>query len=119
MWKSVFARVDYQLATKYHQLREQQIPRILAAKEALVDWAETVSTTKHRQYRVHLNRAQHAATTWSDAERRMAIEHLEHEIHPVIYVKCKHFSKLFQHHEQQPIQEVGTKGIGSQSLSAK
>jgi len=42
--------------------------------EAVVYWAEKDSTTKHRQFQVHLNRAQQAAITWSDADHQKAIE---------------------------------------------
>jgi len=67
--------------------------------EALVYGAEKVSTTKRRLFKVGLNRARQAATTWSDADRQKAIERLEREIHQVTPAKRKLFDKLFQCHE--------------------
>jgi hypothetical protein len=67
--------------------------------EALVYGAEKVSSTKRRQFQVRLNRAQQAATTWSDADRQKAIERLEREMHHVTPAKHKLFDKLFSHHE--------------------
>jgi len=68
---------------------------------------------------VRLNRAKQAATIWSDADRQRAIERLEREIHQVTPAKHKLFDKLFQHHERQPLQEVGTKAPGPRSIFAK
>jgi hypothetical protein len=72
--KSVKAKVDDVLATEFYQLREQKIHKIRAAMEALVYWAEMVSTTKCRIFQVCLNRTQQAATTWSDADCQKGIE---------------------------------------------
>jgi len=119
MSRSAKAKVDDLLATESHQLREQKIHKIRAAIEALVYGAEKVSSTKRRQFQVRLNRARQAATIWSDADRQKAIERLEHEIHQVIPAKLKLFDKLFQHHEQQLLQELGTKGTGPRSIFAK
>jgi len=44
---------------------------------------------------------------------------LEREIHQVTPAKRKHFNKLFQHHERQLLQEVGTKATGPRSIIAK
>jgi hypothetical protein len=99
MLKSVKTKVDDLLATECHQLREQKIHRIRAAMEALVYGAEKVSTTKHRVFQVRLNRAQQAATNWSDADRQKAFERLDREIHQVTPEKRKVFDKLFHRHE--------------------
>jgi len=57
MSKSAKAKVDEQLARESHQLREQRIHKIHAAMEVLVYEAEKFTTTKPRQFQVHLNRA--------------------------------------------------------------
>jgi hypothetical protein len=44
---------------------------------------------------------------------------LEREIHQVTPAKPKLFDKLFQHHERQLLQEVGTKATGSKSKFAQ
>jgi len=119
MSKSAKDKVDDLLAKESHLLREQNIHKIRAALEAVVYGAEKVSTTKHRQFQVRLNRAWQAATTWSDADRQKAIEHLEREIHQVTPAKCKLFDKLFERHERQLLQEVGTKATGPRSKFAK
>jgi len=119
MLKSAKAKVDEQLATESHQLREQMIHTIRAAMEVQVYRAEKVTTSKRRQFQVRLNRAQQAATKWSEADRQRAIERLEREIHQMTPVKRKLFDKLFQHHEQQLLQEVGTKATGPRSIFAK
>lgn len=93
MTQTANAKVDNLLATESDLLRQQKIHNIPASIEAHVYQAEKVSTTKHSQYGVRLNRAQHAATTWSDADDQKVIEHLEHEIHPVTPVECKLFDK--------------------------
>ena len=46
MTKSVKAKVDEQLATESHQLREQEIRIIRAAMEVQVYGAEKVTTSK-------------------------------------------------------------------------
>jgi len=119
MSKSEKAEVDDLLATESYQLREQKIHKICAAMEAHVYGAENVSSTKCRKCQVRLNRAWQAATTWSDADRQKAIEHLEREIHQVTPAKCKLSDKLFQHHERQLLQEVGTKATGPRSVFSK
>jgi len=68
---------------------------------------------------VRLDRARQAATIWSDADRQRAIERLEREIHQVTPAKRKLFNKLFQHHERQLLQEVGTKATGPRSIFVK
>jgi len=84
-----------------------------------VYWAEKVSTIKHWQFQVHLNRARQAATTWSDADCQKAIERLECEIHLVTPAKRKHFDKLFECHERQLLQEVGTKATSPRNKFGK
>jgi len=44
---------------------------------------------------------------------------LEREIHQVTPAKCKLHDKLFQHHERQLLQEVGTNAAGPRSIFAK
>jgi hypothetical protein len=81
--------------------------------------AEKGSTRKRRQFQVPLNRALQAATTWSDADRQNAMERFEIEIHHVTPAKRKHVDELFQYHERQLLQEVGTKSTGPKSIFAK
>jgi hypothetical protein len=119
MSKSAKAKVDEQLATESHQLREQKIHKIRAAMEVLVYGAEKVTTSKRRQFQVRLKIARQAATKWSEADRDRAIERLEREIHQMTPVKRKLFDKLFQHHQRQLLQEVGTKATGPRSTFAK
>ena len=59
------------------------------------------------------------ATTWSDADRQKAIERLESKIHQVTTATRKLFDKLFQRHERQLLQEVGTKATGPRRNFAK
>jgi len=87
--------------------------------EVQVYGAEKVTTSKRRQCQVRLNRARQPATKWSEGDRQRAIEQLEREIHQMIPVKPKLFDKLFQHHERQLLQEVGTKATGPRSIFAK
>ena len=68
---------------------------------------------------MRLNIAQQAATIWSDADRQRAIERLERKIPQVTPAKHNLFDKLFLHHEQQPLQEVGSKAIGPRGIFAK
>ena len=68
---------------------------------------------------MRLKCALHAATKWSEADRDRAIERLEHEIHQMTPLKRKLFDKLFQHHERQLFEEVGTKAAGPRSTFAK
>ena len=81
MSKSAKTKVDNLFAKECNQLHEQRIYKIYAAMEAVVYGAEKVPTTKRRQFQVRLNRAQQAATTWSDADGQKAIERLERKIH--------------------------------------
>jgi len=87
--------------------------------EAVAYGAEKVSTPKRRQFQVRLNRARQAATTWSDADRQKAIEQLERRNPSNDTAKRKLFDKLFQRHERQLLQEVGTKATGPRSNFAK
>jgi len=87
--------------------------------EVQVYGAEKVTTSKRKQCQVHLNRARQPATKWSEADRQRVMERLEREIHQMTPVKYKLFDKLFQHHERQLLQEVGTKATGPRSIFAK
>ena len=62
MSKSAKAKVHKLLAREYHHLREQKIHEIRAAMEVQLYGAEKLTTSKPRQFQVHPNRAQHAAT---------------------------------------------------------
>jgi hypothetical protein len=108
MSKSAKTKVDDLLVTESLQLREHKIHKIRAAIRALLYWAKKVSTTKLRLIQVGLNRSRQAVTTWSADDGQIAIEQLEREIHHVTPAKSKHFNKLFQCHERQLLQEVGT-----------
>jgi hypothetical protein len=66
-----------------------------------------------------MNRAQQAATKWSEAARNRAIERLELDIHLMTLAKCKVFNELLQHNERQLLQEVGTKATSRRSTFAK
>jgi len=57
MSKSAKAKVNEQLARESHPLREQKIHKFRAAMEVLVYRADMVTTSKRRQFQVHLNRA--------------------------------------------------------------
>jgi len=57
MSKSAKAKVNEQLARESHPLQEQKIHKIRAAMEVLVYRADMVTTSKQRQFQVHLNRA--------------------------------------------------------------
>jgi len=114
--KCAKAEVHVVWATDSHQLCEQKIHKIRAAIAALVYVAEKVSTTKHRQFKVYLNRAWHAATIWSDSEYQKAIERLERQVHQVTHVKCKVFNKWFPHHDQQLLKEVRTNAPGPRHI---
>ena len=119
MSKSGMAKVDEQLATESHQLRDQKIDKLRVAMEVQVYWAQQVPTPKRWQFQVRLNSARQGATEWSDAYRQRAKKPLECEIHQVTPAKCKLFDISFQHHERQLFQEVGTKATGSRSTVAK
>jgi len=119
MSKSAQAKVNELLARDSHQLQEHKIHKICAAMEVQLYGAEKVTTSKRRQFQVRLNRAQHAVTIWSDADRQRAIEWLQPEIHQVTPAKRKLFDKLFRHHEWQLLQEVGTKATGPRSIFSR
>jgi len=102
-----------------HQLHQQKIHKNCAAMESFVYGAEKVSTTNCRIFQVHLNRDRQAATTLSDAGHQKGIERLEHEIPQETSAKPKPFDILLQHHEQQLLQEVGTKATGAGNKFAK
>jgi len=68
MLKSAKAKVDKQFATESHQLQEQKIDIINIAMEVLVYWAKKVPIPNPRQFQVHLNSAQQAATARSDGD---------------------------------------------------
>jgi len=119
MSKSAKAIVDDLVATGSHQLREPKIHKICAAMEALEYGAGKISSTKCRQFQVHLKRARQAATTWLDAYHQKAIERLEREIHQLMPANGKLFDKLFQRHERHLLQDVGTKATGSRSHYGK
>ena len=119
MLKSAKAKVDDMVATESYQLREQKIHKICAAMETLVYGAEKVSSTKRMQFHVHLNRSWQAATTWSDADCQKAIERLELQMHQETPDKSKLFEKLYQRHDRQLSQQVGTKATGPRSKFSK
>ena len=81
--------------------------------------AEKISSAKRRQFQLCLNSAWQAATTWSDADRQKAIKRLECKIHQVTPAKPKVFDNIFQHHERQLLQTVGTKATVPRSLFAE
>jgi len=81
MLKSAKAKVDEQLATESHQLREEKIHKVHAAMEVQVYRAEIVTTSKRRQFLMLLKSAKPVATKWSEADRDRAIEQLVHKIH--------------------------------------
>jgi len=97
--KCAKATVDDLFATESHRWGEQKIHKIHTAMESLGYGAEKVSTTKCRQFQVHLNRAPQAATTWSDADYQKVIEQLECKIHQGTPVKRKLSDVWFQHYE--------------------
>jgi len=72
MLKSAKAQVDEQSAREFHQLGEQKINTICAAMGVQIYRAENVTTTKHWQFQVRLNRARQVATTWSYAHWQSA-----------------------------------------------
>jgi hypothetical protein len=74
MSKSAKAKLDEQLATESHQLREQKIHKIFPAMEVLVYGAEKVTTSKRRQFQVRLKITREAATEWLEADRDRPIE---------------------------------------------
>jgi uncharacterized protein (DUF736 family) len=115
MLKSAKAKLDKLVSIQSRQLWEQKIYTICAAMKTLVYGVEMVSTTKHMQFQVSLNRAQQAATTWSDADGQKAIEQLELKIHHITLAKAKLFDKLFHCHERQLLQQVWTRATGLRS----
>jgi len=86
--------------------------------EVQVYRAEKDTTSKEWQCQVCLNRARQSTAIWSDAGLQIANYRLEREIQQVTPVKCKHFDKLFQHHERQLLQVVRTKATGPRSTFA-
>lgn len=80
-------------------------------------WAAKVTTTQQSHLQVRLNRAKPAATRGSDNNRLRAEELLEGEMHQVTPIKRKHFDELFQPHECQLFQEVGTMATTPRSTS--
>ena len=119
MPKSAKAKVHDLLESESHLLCERKIHMICVAREAVAYGAEKVSTTKRRQCQVRLNRAQQAATTWSDADHHETIERLKREIDQVTPAKRKSFKELFWHHERQLLQAVVTKVTGPRSIFDK
>ena len=111
--------MDELLPRESQDLQEQKTHKIHTAMEVQLYGDEKVTTSKRRQFQVRLNRARQVATRWSDADRQRAIEQLECKIHQVTPAKRKLFDKLFQHYEQQLLQEVGTKATGPRSILAK
>jgi len=59
------------------------------------------------------------ATTCPDVKHQMAFERLERNIHQVIPAKRNLFNKLFQCHERQQLQEVGTRATSPSRKFAK
>jgi hypothetical protein len=118
MSKSVKGKVDDLLSTESHQLPKQKVLKICAVMEALVYGAKKDSTTKQRQFLVHRNSGWQTATICSDPDCQKAIERFDPEIHQVTEDKCKLFDNLYQHHEQQQLQEVRTKATGPSSIFA-
>ena len=119
MLKSSRAKLNEQLARESHQWREQRIHKIHAAMEVLVYGAEKVTTPKRRQFQVHLHRAWHTVTKWTEADRERAIEWLEREIHHMTPVNRKVFHKIFQHREPQILQVVRTRATSPRSTFAR
>jgi len=74
MLKSAKAKVDEQLARESHHLREQKIHKISAAMEVQLYGAEKITTSKRRQFQVHLNRALEVANIWPHADQQRVIE---------------------------------------------
>jgi len=72
MSKSAKAQVDDLSARESHELCEQKIHMIRAAREAVVYGAEKVSSTKRRQFQVRLNRARQAVTIRSESDPQKA-----------------------------------------------
>jgi len=106
--KSSKVNLGEQLARESHQFQVQKISTIGTAMDIQVFRAEEVTTARWRQSQVRLNRAQQAATKWSDAEWHRAKVQLEHEIHHVTPVKRKLIVELLPHHGWQLLQEVMT-----------
>jgi len=111
--------VDEQFARESHELRDQKIHINRTAIEVQVYGAEKVTTTNRRQFQVRPNRAPQVATRWSDADQQSTKERSEREIHHGTPVKHKLFDNLFQHHEQQSLQDVRTMATGLRSTFAK
>jgi len=105
----VKAKLDAVLARESHHLQEQKIVNVRVPMEVGLYVADCFSVSKQSQFPLCLNRTRHAATIRSDADWQRAIEQLESEIQWVTPAERKLFDKLFQHHERQLLQEVGTK----------
>jgi len=119
MMKFPKATGDEQSARESYQLQEQKIHKIHAAMKVQVYGAEKVTTINWRQFQVHLNRPWQASTRWSNADQQRATEWLKRDMHLVTPVKCKLFDKLFQHLQQQLLQQVRTKATSPHSAFAK
>jgi hypothetical protein len=99
MMKSAKTKVDDLLAKEFHLLSEQNIHKIRATMEALVNGAEKVFPTKLRQFQVRLNRARQASTFVLDADCQKAIERWDRKMHQVTLATRKLFHKLLQNHQ--------------------
>jgi hypothetical protein len=117
--KSAKAKVADQGVKPCYQLREQMIHKIRAAMEAVMYGAEQVTTSKHRQFLVHLNRAQQAATTWSDSDYQKAIERFEREIHQVTHAKHKLFDNYSNVINNNSCREAGLKQLVPEANSPR
>jgi len=111
--------VNEQLARESHQLQDQKIHKLRVAMEVQVYGAAKVTTSKQTQYPVYLTRARQAESKWSQVDRKRAIERLERKLNQITVVKSKLFDKLFQYHERQRLQQVGTKATGPCSTFTK
>jgi len=91
--KSMKTKVNEQLARGSNQYAEQSIHIICTTREDLEYGAENVSTSKWRGFQLCLNRARQVATKWSEADRKMAMDWLECEIHQRIPVHLNLFDQ--------------------------
>jgi len=73
-----------------------------------VHGAQMVAATIQRQCHGGLNRVPQTTSTLSVAHQQLAKEQMECNIHQMTLVKSKALQMLFQHHEQQTLQEVWT-----------
>jgi GTP-binding protein EngB required for normal cell division len=95
--KSEKDNVNEQLATESHQLQQHKIDTIQATMQVLVYKADKVATSKCRQFQVHLNRAQQAATNWSEVDHTSNIAQFQCEIHQIIAWIHELFDILMHH----------------------